>query len=115
MRKQVKVIVILFLIFGCSSTYKLHRALEKMKDEHCQAIITRETIAEINKLGVVIKNNYEDYLLRSEEGMLYFACNLPEEFKKEGMEVIFTGEEKEMYSNEKAIGKFLILNNISKK
>lgn len=114
MKKYIGAIVILFLLFSCSSANKTHSLLVKMNNKQCMNMNLRKTIAEVNKLGVIIKNNYGDYLIKSEDGLFYFACNLPRKYKKEDLEINFLGEEKETYPNEKTIGRFLILKMIGR-
>lgn len=75
----------------------------------------RKTIRTIvNEEGKMLKVTGVYVIVSNIKGR-YQACEIPEEFQKEGMEVTFSGDKLEIYPNERRIATPLRLTNISSK
>ncbi|MDY6901103.1 MAG: hypothetical protein SWZ49_23930 [Cyanobacteriota bacterium] len=72
------------------------------KDSKC-AFDSRKTVDTVeNQLGTVRRIHDKLYIIISEDNRSRFApCNLPNEFKKEGLKIRFSGDVKEIYPNER--------------
>lgn len=56
-----------------------------------------------NQIGIVDEKNL-DYIIRLNDKSTLFPCNLPDEFKKQGVSVKFTGYKKKSLPTEKWVG-----------
>ena len=67
------------------------------------AFDSRKTVDTLEKqVGTVRRIHDKLYIIVSEDNRSRFApCNLPDEFKKEGLKIIYSGEIKEIYPNER--------------
>jgi len=72
------------------------------KDSKC-AFDSRKTVDTVEKqVGTVRRIHDKLYIIISEDNRSRFApCNLPNKFKKEGLKIIYSGEVKEIYPNER--------------
>ncbi|MBV6625952.1 MAG: hypothetical protein KI793_23975 [Rivularia sp. (in: Bacteria)] len=63
----------------------------------------RKTVGTVkNKVGTVRRIHDKLYIIISEDNRSRFApCNLPDEFKREGLKIRFSGDIKEIYPNER--------------
>ncbi len=67
------------------------------------AFDNRKTVDTVeNQVGTVRRIHDKLYIIISEDNRSRFApCNLPDEFKKEGLKIRFSGDVKEIYPNER--------------
>lgn len=72
------------------------------KSSKC-AFDNRKTVETVeNKVGTVRRIHDKLYIIISEDNRSRFApCNLPDEFKKDGLRIVFSGDVKEIYPNER--------------
>lgn len=108
MKGLYRIIIILCFFYSCNI------AKNKLNDANCNYLKKRNTVSKVEGVGVVVLNRYGDYLIKPiNENFFYNPCNLPEKMKKEKLNVKYKGDEKEFYPNEKTVGRFLILTDIT--
>ncbi|MEM6402973.1 MAG: hypothetical protein AAF757_22555 [Cyanobacteria bacterium P01_D01_bin.116] len=76
---------------------------KKIKKNSKCAFDSRKTVDTVeNQVGTVRRIHDRLYIIVSEDNRSRFApCNLPNKFKKEGLKIIYSGEVKEIYPNER--------------
>ena len=55
----------------------------------------------IMKLNADMDTDRVEYAINMESGQRYMACGLPADFQKEGLSVIFSGDRKQIFPNER--------------
>lgn len=108
MKRLYAIIIILYFFYSCNITKN------KLDVTNCTYLKKRNTVSEVEGVGVIFVSKYGDYLIKpNNQNFVYNPCNLPEKMKKENLNVKYKGDEKEFYPNEKAVGRFLILTDIT--
>jgi hypothetical protein len=76
---------------------------KKVENKNKCAFDSRKTVATVeSKVGRIQRIHEKLYIIVSEDGRGRFApCNLSEEFKKDGLRIVFSGDVKEIYPNER--------------
>ncbi|MEL6459061.1 MAG: hypothetical protein AAFQ91_12505 [Cyanobacteria bacterium J06621_15] len=76
---------------------------QKVENSSKCAFDSRKTVDTVEKqIGTVRRIHDKLYIIISEDNRSRFApCNLPDEFKKEGLKIRFSGDVKEIYPNER--------------
>lgn len=107
------------ILLSCSSD-ELNNELPQCTEQEQQAFVDREVIATFTDVKGTVDGDVCGTFVLTESLMMdgttfypnLFACNLPDSFKKNGLEVIYSGQLYEIFDLENRCSRFFLLTKI---